>query len=52
VPLLSIAVTLLVNRYSFIWASVAGGMIYWLYMPAIRWWYLRYTKKAATFDHV
>jgi uncharacterized membrane protein len=52
VPLLSILVTLLVNRFSFIWASVAGGLTYMLYMPVIRLWYLRYTRKAAAFNNV
>lgn len=52
VPVVSIAVTLLISRYSTVWASVAGGMTYWLYMPAIWWWHHRYTRKAATYEHV
>jgi uncharacterized membrane protein len=49
VPLLSIALTLILNQYSFIWASVIGGITYWLYTPLIIIWQKKYKKGAKTF---
>ncbi|WP_226390647.1 TMEM175 family protein [Penaeicola halotolerans] len=44
VPLLSIALTLIVNNYSFIWASVVGGLSYLIYTPLMFWWSSRYDR--------
>ncbi len=52
VPLISILLTLIVNNYSFIWASVAGGLTYLLYTPLILGWHHRYKKQSASFSHV
>jgi uncharacterized membrane protein len=52
VPLLSILLTLVVNNYSFIWASVAGGLTYLLYTPLILGWHHQYKKKSASYSNV
>ena len=52
VPLISIAVTMLLNQYSYIAASIAGGVAYCLYTPLIIVWYNRFTKTSKTFDNV
>lgn len=52
IPLLSILLTIVVNNYSFIWASVAGGLTYLLYTPLILGWHHQYKKKSASFSHV
>lgn len=49
VPLLSIALTLLLKPISFTLASVAGGMAYCLYTPAMLLWYRRFKKTSDTF---
>lgn len=52
VPLLSIFLTLLINEFSFIWASVAGGVTYFLYTPLIIVWYKRFKNKSKEFENV
>lgn len=42
VPLLSISLTLLINQFSFVWASVFGGITYFLYTPLMIWWYNKF----------
>ncbi len=49
IPCISIALTYLLNLYSFKWASMVGGLTYCLYMPGILIWRMRYVKKAARF---
>jgi uncharacterized membrane protein len=44
VPIVSILVTLVVNEFSFVWASVAGGFTYFLYTPLNMMWYNRYRR--------
>lgn len=50
VPLLSIVLTLFINRYSFIWASVVGGITYCLYTPLMILWYKKFTEMANGFS--
>jgi uncharacterized membrane protein len=45
VPLLSIALTIFINQFSFIWASIMGGIIYNIYTPAIIIWKRNFKKK-------
>lgn len=52
VPLISIAVTMLINPFSYIAASVAGGVAYCLYTPLIIVWYNQFAKTSKTFSHV
>jgi uncharacterized membrane protein len=52
VPLLSIVLTLLINRFSFIWASLIGGLSYLLYTPLILWWNHRFQQRSKSFEHV
>lgn len=52
VPLVSIFSTIIINEFSFIWASFVGGMTYLLYTPLIIWWYSQFKKKSTSFDHV
>ncbi|MCH7403332.1 TMEM175 family protein [Belliella kenyensis] len=52
IPLLSILVTLVINRYSFIWASLAGGLVYLLYTPLIIWWQIKFKSRSKAFDYV
>jgi len=49
VPLLSIAITLIITPFSYIWASVAGGIVYCLYSPLMLLWYKSYEKNAQSF---
>ncbi|MCB0263653.1 MAG: DUF1211 domain-containing protein [Calditrichaeota bacterium] len=49
VPLLSIALTLVFNQLSFIWASIVGGITYCLYTPLIIWWYNKFKNKSNEF---
>ncbi|WP_194774585.1 TMEM175 family protein [Pararhodonellum marinum] len=49
VPLVSIVITLAINEFSFIWASVAGGVTYFLYTPLMIWWYRKFKNKANEF---
>lgn len=44
VPLLSILLTIIINSFSYIWASILGGVIYCLYTPLILWWQKVYNK--------
>jgi uncharacterized membrane protein len=52
VPVISIVVTLTINFYSFIWASIAGGLTYFLYTPLMLVWYKRYASKSIEFKEV
>ncbi|MCH7407902.1 DUF1211 domain-containing protein [Belliella sp. DSM 111904] len=52
IPLLSILVTIVINQYSFIWASLTGGLVYLLYTPLIIWWQVKFKSRAKTFDYV
>ncbi|HMN18454.1 MAG TPA: TMEM175 family protein [Ignavibacteriaceae bacterium] len=52
VPLLSILLTLVINEFSFIWASVIGGMTYSLYTPLIILWHSRFKNKSKEFENV
>lgn len=49
VPLLSILLTVSLRGYSFFWASILGGITYFLYSPAIFFWFKSYYRKAAGF---
>lgn len=42
IPLLSIFLTLIVNQYSFIWASVIGGVTYCFYTPLMIIWHKKF----------
>lgn len=46
VPLTSIATTIIIKQFSFIWASVFGGIVYCLYSPAIFFWFSWFKKKS------
>lgn len=50
VPLLSVIITVVLHRASFIWASVAGGVTYLLYTPAMILWSRGYRRGAAAYD--
>lgn len=52
VPLLSILLTLVINEFSFIWASVIGGVTYSLYTPLIILWHNRFKNKSKEFENV
>ena len=52
VPLLSILLTLVINEFSFIWASVVGGVTYCLYTPLIILWHNKFRKKSKEFENV
>lgn len=52
VPLFSILLTIVVNEFSFIWASVAGGVIYFLYTPLIILWHNKFKNKSKDFEYV
>jgi uncharacterized membrane protein len=52
VPLLSIFVTVAINQFSFVWASVFGGITYFLYTPLMIWWHRDFLKKSKEFGHV
>lgn len=49
VPILSVILTYLINLYSFIWASVIGGVVYILYTPAVIYWAKKYEKNSQEF---
>jgi len=49
VPLISVAVTLILQHYSIFAASLGGGLTYWLYTPAMIIWYRRFSKGALQF---
>ena len=50
VPLVSILLILILNAFSFIWASVVGGMAYCLYTPLIMIWYNKFKNRSKEFD--
>ncbi len=50
VPLISIVLTLIINSYSFVWASVAGGVTYFLYTPFMILWHNRFKSKSKEFN--
>jgi hypothetical protein len=50
VPLLSIMLTLIVNEFSFVWASIVGGITYCFYTPLIIIWYNKFQNKSKEFD--
>lgn len=52
VPLLSIFLTVVINEFSFIWASVIGGVTYCIYTPLIIWWHKKFKNKSQEFDKV
>lgn len=52
VPLLSILITVIINQFSFIWASVFGGITYFLYTPLMIWWHRGFLNKSKEFGHV
>lgn len=49
VPLLSIVLTVIVNQFSFVWASVVGGVTYFLYTPLIIVWNNYHQKRSKEF---
>lgn len=51
VPLISIGLTIFVNQFSFIWASIIGGIAYNLYGPAIIIWYQNFKKKTQNINN-
>lgn len=51
VPLLSIISTIIINEFSFIWASIIGGMIYCIYTPLIIWWHNQFKNKSKKFKN-
>lgn len=50
VPLLSILATIIINRFSFIWASAIGGATFCLYAPLILRWHNNFKKKSKAFE--
>jgi len=50
VPILSIAITLAINEYSFILASIIGGCTYNLYGPLIYLWKRKFEKDSKQFS--
>ncbi len=52
VPLLSILLTIVINKFSFIWASVISGVTYCLYTPLIIWWHNMFNNKSKEFSNV
>lgn len=52
VPVISIALTLIINQFSFIWASIIGGISYCLYTPLIILWQRNYEKREKEFQNV
>lgn len=52
VPLVSIVLTFIISEYSFIWASIAGGVSYFLYTPLIILWHHKFKIKSKKFDYV
>lgn len=50
VPLISIGATLIIIPFSYIWASMVSGIIYFLYTPLVIRWNINYDKEAAKFD--
>ncbi|MBK7232053.1 MAG: DUF1211 domain-containing protein [Saprospiraceae bacterium] len=52
VPLLSIVLSIIVNQFSYILASIIGGLTYWLYPPLIISWHKKFNDKSKSFEHV
>lgn len=52
VPMLSILLTVVINEFSFIWASVLGGVTYCLYTPLIIFWQNKFKYKSKEFENV
>jgi uncharacterized membrane protein len=52
IPLLSILVTVIIEGFSFVWASVFGGIVYFLYTPLMIWWSKEFSKKSKAFENV
>jgi uncharacterized membrane protein len=50
VPLLSIVLTVIINEFSFVWASIAGGVTYMLYTPLMIFWHHRFKRKSKEFE--
>lgn len=50
IPVLSILLTTVINPHSYIWASVVGGVTYFLYTPLIFMWHHQYQTKSKAFD--
>src|SRR5690554_4652783 len=50
VPLTSIVLTLVINGFSYMLASLLGGAVYFLYPPLMIWWAKRFKKKSREFD--
>jgi len=50
VPLTSIVLTLIINSFSYIWASLLGGAAYFLYPPLMIWWAKRFKNRSREFD--
>jgi len=49
IPLLSICSTLIINQFSFVWASFVGGIVYVLYTPLIIAWHHQFKKQSKAF---
>jgi len=52
VPLLSIILTIIINQFSFNWASFIGGVTYFLYTPLMIWWHNKYKKTSKDFINI
>ncbi len=50
VPVLSILLTAAINQYSFIWASIIGGITYCLYTPAMIIWHQKFNSNSKNFS--
>jgi len=51
VPLASISVIFLLSYYSFMWASILGGIVYCLYSPLIFIWHKKYLKASEQLEN-
>lgn len=52
VPVISIVLSIVINQFSFIWASVIGGIVYFLYTPLIIIWHKKFEKRTKQFEDV
>lgn len=50
VPLISVAITLILIGVSEFWASLIGGLTYFVYTPLIFWWYAKLDKLNKSVD--
>lgn len=50
VPLISVAITLILIGVSEFWASLIGGLTYFVYTPLIFWWYAKFDKLNKSVD--